>query len=79
MGDKRMMEWNRWDFFYKAVMIGCICLTMGIIYSVVNFEHREKKCIEGELYWLTDQGYWQATNYNSKRCKVLPLEEKSNE
>lgn len=67
-------------FWEKVILISVICLVISVGYSVVNLKDtREKKCIDGALYWLTDQGYWLATNYNSKRCKVLPLEEKSNE
>ena len=56
-------------FWEKVILISVLCLFTSLGYNVVNLEDpREKKCIDGTLYWLTGQGYWQA--YNIK-CKVL--------
>ena len=73
-----MMElsFEQQRFWEKAVLILLLCTVISVTgYFAVNVKDpREKKCIDGELYWLTDQGYWLTTNYNSKRCKVLPVE-----
>ena len=70
-----MMElsFEQQRFWEKAVLILLLCTVISVTgYFAVNVKDpREKKCIDGTLYWLTDQGYWQA--YNTK-CKALPLE-----
>ena len=35
--------------------------------------NKEKKCIDGTVHWLSDDGYWRATLY---ACKPLTIEEK---
>jgi len=59
--------------FWETVMLIVVLGTfISVGYSVVNKEPAQKRCIDGTLYQLTDQGY--ALAY-SQKCKVLPLEE----
>lgn len=57
-------------FWEKVIAVTCaLCILVGAPYMAFSVKDpREKKCIDGTLYWLTDQGYWLAYN---KKCKVL--------
>ena len=52
----------------KAVLIVVVGLMMVVVSSAANLEVPEKKCIDDRLYWLTDNGYWQAYN---NACKAV--------
>ena len=56
---------------YCFILLVCTVISVTGYFAVNLKDPREKKCIDGKLYWLTDQGYWQA--YNTK-CKLLPVE-----
>ena len=51
------------------VLLSVLCIVLGASYLAFSAKDpREKKCIDGTLYWANSSGYWQA--YNTK-CKAF--------
>ena len=61
------------DVLLKIFPVIALFSILIIMPLVLTDKKGEKKCIDGTVHWLSDNGYWQATLY---ACKPLTIEER---